>query len=1265
MLDFVNRNEELDGLRDSFFQIVGAQQGCVSYIIRGRRGIGKTRLIDEFISRMETDTGLGNLPKFKKFKKEKHVMQYTCLKDEDEPFEPFIYQKASSDISQSKTLFRFLKIVFRVITIAIKVVVGSALVEDMKQLGVEVKKRASDDSIHKKEIKIYNKYLKMLQKVSRKAPLILIIRNIQWVDTYSTELIKMIIEIENAMFGMIILEEAGTYTHEHVKETLYRLIEKNRLQEMRLKPLTRESISRILKNECGRELFTQNEYNNIYSSTYGCPGLLESSINYWQAQNWIYDGGDEKWEKVENFNEKITPDYETFFGFVLDKFNSPPNPGDINQNQMNKIIDYANKRNVDESTAMRMTHIISQTLTKGYEISYRIGKGVFSGDIYLAKKDNRNYTVEYIQNVPGEDYTIELAEMEDIDAKIYRPKDFIRFESDILIIYPYVDAQQSQEFTKDQIINRNREVLDISLQVAQALAELHINNVVHGHLRPESIMITEGKKIHLAITLNPNMYRLIRDNDPEKYAELVSYYSPEHLKNQPIDYRTDIFLFGTVMYELLTGKRLFEGKDIDAIENQIANIDNEIGKRKNDVIHLEYWHILKKCLKQEPDLRYQSITELERELQGFKENNIPRLNGKTEKKPLASQANGGIKDTLKKVLIPLAAVIVIAIIGIKIFQLQETDCSSLQVIPGTIVIEPFDIKNTSGQLNPLSSSMHNYLLTDTIQRSSKINVLSRSQFVLSHNDKKSVAALTVSGDIEVKPIGYEITYLLAPPCKESLKITQRFNDPSALVKDKIKEIAAAIYGRFSRKEAEVKSLTGNWNAFEGFFKGEEEWRKLKPTGARQKYESALVYDNGFILAKLRLAEVYRFTGRNVAAIELIDQITPHLDELSKLDALKARALEARLKGKNIEEINILTEIFEQFPTRKESAYDVAEAYYELCGVERAIYYYKRSLQIDDGFEKAHNHLAYCYSHLGEHKKAIHHFNASLKIHETANAYDSLGDGYMAAGELEQAENAKKAGIRLDNRLSYLYGSLGFINIRQGKLREARENILKYIELANGTDRNAEGQFRLAYACYVRKDFETALKHCLDGLASYDSNDIVTRNHDLHWLLGLLYFHLDQPEKGNREIKLMERLIEEHKINATNYRQKIYKNLLHLEAVKASRTGHYEDILNIIEEFDGPIKDKIKDHGSPFDLAFFNTAFAKLLMASPIARTAAAQQRLKKALQYNPNFALAHYHLWQLYGKDGSNKTSRHHRQKFEILWHEADPDLKVAYGIGE
>jgi Tfp pilus assembly protein PilF len=588
------------------------------------------------------------------------------------------------------------------------------------------------------------------------------------------------------------------------------------------------------------------------------------------------------------------------------------------------------------------------------------------------------------------------------------------------------------------------------------------------------------------------------------------------------------------------------------------------------------------------------------------------------------------------------------------------------VVKDLVVINDFAEDHSTANDGRINSSILIYLITDRVLQTSVKNVLTSDEFSIVYG-KERVPELKISGELIPRNIGYSIKIKYKHVNGKTIDEVYDFADPAALLDPNKGVIPSIIHNiiesNSSKSFTRAYTFTSSWDAFEEFYQGEKAWQKLDITNAERHYKNALTYDNQFILTKLRYAQLLNFNGYDLEAKEIIKEIKPNIEQMSWLDSLKTEALEARLNGNFFEENNILKNIFNRYPTRKECAYEVAESYYAKCDVENAIIYYQDALKLDQNFALAHNHIGYCYSHIGTHALALRHFKIYQSLDSTANSYDSYGDGFMTAGKLDSAEWAKKEGIIRDSNLYYLWGSLGLINLRQGKFKEADRNFQQYINLAKGNKARAGGYFRKALIPFSEGKYNDALKLCLFARNLYDTIDIGTRDHEMHWLMGYLFLLLKEPDKAKVELAIMARLANSNNISATNYQIDFYKFRLHLGISMNAYNSNLTEMLAGMAEFDGAIKNKIKDHTSTFDLAFFNTSFGELLLWNQINKPDLAEKRFLLALEYNPNYALAHYDLWRLYQIEGKNEQANQHLLKFKDIWKNADPEIKHIYGI--
>jgi serine/threonine protein kinase/tetratricopeptide (TPR) repeat protein len=833
-------------------------------------------------------------------------------------------------------------------------------------------------------------------------------------------------------------------------------------------------------------------------------------------------------------------------------------------------------------------------------------------------------------------------------------------QGQLYIVMAYYKGETLGERIKKGPLKES-EAIDITIQVLHGLSKAHERDIIHRDIKPANIIITDEG---VAKIIDFGLAKLTWQVDLTKTSSTLgttAYMSPQQICAESVDGRTDIWSVGISLYEAITGQLPFTGEYEQSIIYSILTEDPvPPSSLKNDILK-ELDQIINKAIQKEPKKRYQNSLEFIEELKSFNstfiDKNKKNDNWNKRKFPISRRSS-----LMKFMMILTIGIIVLFIVLFSYIEIYKSN-----VVKDIIVYEKLD--NDPSHNQPIYD-MFRYLFVDDLLQSSEINIFSKSEFDFLYPGK--TPEVTIEYQIVIRDIGFEIDMVFYIPLKKTIfnfyqndyRITSHIFDPSILLTSAISDITSQILQILNTPDKKKSTFTKSWDAFEYFHEGERAWNKLDITKAQGYFRSALNVDPNFVLAKLRLADVLEFNQSYAEAQELIKSIKPKLGLLSNIDSLKAESLIARLQGDVRKEISLLRKIYNRYPSKKESAYFIAEAYYGICDITNAIKFYKKALHLDETFPLAHNHLAYCYSHLGEHKKALHHFKTYVSLDGTANAYDSMGDGYMAAGYLDSAVWAKEQGIKIDPKLAYLYRNLVYIHLRRGNTQKAMANADKYLYYAYSNERKARGLYFKALVEYERHHYTKSLTLCLKAKELFDSSDLVSRNHELHWLICLIYFKLNRVDEARKEINEMQSIIITNNINETNYCRYIYKYTLDLLAYQAANNGDIISLLNIIKQFDGPIKNKVRDHVSSFDLAFFNNAFGELFLHPKINREDYAEERFRKALDYNPNFAMTHYNLWQLYENSKKINKAKEEREIFANLWKDADINLKKLYKLG-
>jgi eukaryotic-like serine/threonine-protein kinase len=190
--------------------------------------------------------------------------------------------------------------------------------------------------------------------------------------------------------------------------------------------------------------------------------------------------------------------------------------------------------------------------------------------------------------------------------------------------------------TLDEVIPqkglRFAEALLYAVQMADALAAAHSIGIIHRDLKPANIMISGKGRVKvldfgLAKLTQPDSSGEIDatvsmralQTDPGSIAGTAAYMSPEQAEGKPIDARSDIFSFGVVLYEMLTGRRPFRGDTKLSILAAIVNQEPTPARQLVETLPAEMERVLGRCLRKDPERRFQTMADLRVALQELKE----------------------------------------------------------------------------------------------------------------------------------------------------------------------------------------------------------------------------------------------------------------------------------------------------------------------------------------------------------------------------------------------------------------------------------------------------------------------------------------------------------------------------------------------------------------------------------------------------------------------------------------------------------------------
>jgi serine/threonine protein kinase/lipopolysaccharide biosynthesis regulator YciM len=213
----------------------------------------------------------------------------------------------------------------------------------------------------------------------------------------------------------------------------------------------------------------------------------------------------------------------------------------------------------------------------------------------------------------------------------------------LFIVMQYVEGETLGEKLLGPPLTTD-EVLDIGIQVAEALSEAHSRGVIHRDIKPQNVVVTPRGQVKVLdfglarITakeqlVDPNAKTETQLTEEGYIVGTVAYMSPEQLKGLPVDPRSDIFSLGVLLYEAAAGTRPFTGNSKIEISSKVLQVEPRRPSELNPSIPPRLEAIILKAMAKDAADRYQSVDEVIHDLKTVRAS----LSGATELLPSVSR----------------------------------------------------------------------------------------------------------------------------------------------------------------------------------------------------------------------------------------------------------------------------------------------------------------------------------------------------------------------------------------------------------------------------------------------------------------------------------------------------------------------------------------------------------------------------------------------------------------------------------------------------
>jgi eukaryotic-like serine/threonine-protein kinase len=290
-----------------------------------------------------------------------------------------------------------------------------------------------------------------------------------------------------------------------------------------------------------------------------------------------------------------------------------------------------------------------------YRVLEKIGAGAM-GEVFRARDERlrRDVALKLIRPASSDnpDHLRRFEQEARAAAALNHPNIVAIYDVGFEGTTPYIVAELLDGRTLRQRLGEGpipvRQATEYAIQIAQGMSAAHARNIVHRDLKPENLFLTSDDRIKI---LDFGVAKLQPSAEDQRSVEnlptvtkhgtvigTVAYMSPEQLRGKTVDHRSDIFSFGTILYEMMSGKRAFRGEtEVDTMTAVLREEPADANLEQASIPAL-YQDIVHHCVEKEPENRFQSAKDLVFALQTVSGSTPVRIASSSAHKKLKTKA---------------------------------------------------------------------------------------------------------------------------------------------------------------------------------------------------------------------------------------------------------------------------------------------------------------------------------------------------------------------------------------------------------------------------------------------------------------------------------------------------------------------------------------------------------------------------------------------------------------------------------------------------